>query len=183
MKERNIFLLVSLVVIMALIGLVSSCSQSSTDNQIPIGGSMTVWCPLLTYDPNITQSKLSVYGLVERNLTLTYESILAYPSVNQTAALYCYGEFLSENEWTGVPVSTLLTEAGIKPEAESVVFHAEDGYFAELSLTDAMRDNVLLAYKANGQQLSEIDGYPLRLVVNGVNGDRWVRWVIGVEVK
>lgn len=103
--------------------------------------------------------------------------------MNQTVALYCDSNFLSENEWTGVPVSTLLTEAVIQPEAESVIFHAVDGYYEEIPLWYVMRDGVFLAYAVNGHKLSKGDGYPLRLVVEGDNGALWVRWLIGIEVK
>ncbi|MFC1944441.1 molybdopterin-dependent oxidoreductase [Chloroflexota bacterium] len=85
-------------------------------------------------------------------------------------------------EWTGVTVSTLLSETHIKPEAEKVIFHGLDGYDESLSLKTAQRDDVFLAYEVNGQVLLAGHGFPLRLVAGDALGNKWVKWVVRIEV-
>lgn len=132
---------------------------------------------------NITEYQLTVDGLVETPLTLTYEALLAYPTVTEVVLLICPGFFADNAEWTGVPVTTILAEAGIKPEASKVTFYAVDGYHTELSIKDVQREGVFLAHTVNRQVLPPQHGYPLRLVVKGEYGANWVKWVERIEVR
>ncbi len=132
---------------------------------------------------NIDEYRLIIDGLVENPLSLTYDELLQYPTVTAVVLLECPGFFTDNAEWTGIPISTLLAEAGVKPEATKVRFHAMDGYRATLSLELAMKDGVFLAHTVNGQVLPIEHGYPVRLVVTGEYGDQWVKWVNHLEVK
>ncbi len=132
---------------------------------------------------NIEDYRLVVDGLVETSLSLTYEAILAYPTVTEVVLLICPGFFTDNAEWTGVPVTTLLAEAGIKPEASKVTFHALGAeYQVVLPLDLVQQDGVFLAHTVNGQVLPAEHGYPLRLVVRGNYGYDWVKWVTRIEV-
>jgi sulfoxide reductase catalytic subunit YedY len=136
-------------------------------------------------DVNIEQYRLAIEGLVETPLSLTYEEVLAYPSVTEVVLLICPGFFADNAEWTGVPVTALLEKAGIKPEAQKVVFQDIAGsYRKELPLEDIIdNDNIFLAYAVDGQTLPLEHGYPLRLVAKGKYGSYWVKWVEMIEVK
>jgi len=131
---------------------------------------------------DIGEYQLTIDGLVETPLALTYEAIMEYPAVTEVALLICPGFFVDNAEWTGVPVTALLTEAGIKPEASRVAFRALDGYRQILPLEVVQQEGVFLAYTVNGQELPEDHGYPLRLVVTGRFGNEWVKWVERIEV-
>ena len=132
---------------------------------------------------NIEDYRLVVDGLVETPLSLTYEAILAHPTVTEVVLLICPGFFTDNAEWTGVPVTTLLAEAGIKPEASKVTFHAlGTEYQVVLPLDLVQHDGVFLAHTVNGQVLPSEHGYPLRLVVKGNYGYDWVKWVTRIEV-
>ena len=133
-------------------------------------------------DTDITAYRLTVDGLVETPLILTYGSVTQYPSISEDVWLVCPGVFEDQREWTGVPVTTLLEEAGVKPEASQVTFYGSDGYTSTLSLRDTSQDGVFLAYKVDGQTLPKADGYPVRLVVKDKPGAYWVRWVVRIEV-
>jgi hypothetical protein len=63
-----------------------------------------------------------------------------------------------------------------------VIFYAVDGFHSSLTIEDAMADDVLLAYEMNGEPLPEEQGYPLRLVVPGKYGYKWVKWIDQVQV-
>lgn len=131
---------------------------------------------------DIATYSLTVDGLVDTALSLSYEAVMQYPSVTEVLLLICPGFFVDNAEWTGVPVATLLAEAGIKLEASQVAFRALDGYRRTLSWEDVQSKGVFLAHTVNGQILPREHGYPLRLVVRGEYGDQWVKWVDRIEV-
>jgi DMSO/TMAO reductase YedYZ molybdopterin-dependent catalytic subunit len=133
---------------------------------------------------NIEDYRLIVDGLVETPLSLTYEAILDYPIVTEVVLLVCPGFFTDNAEWTGVPVATLLAEAGISPEASEVTFHALGSeYKVVLPLDVVQRDGVFLAHMVNGQVLPARHGYPLRLVVRSNYGYDWIKWVSHIEIS
>jgi DMSO/TMAO reductase YedYZ molybdopterin-dependent catalytic subunit len=131
---------------------------------------------------DISTYRLTVEGLVENPLSLNYEEIMAYPSVTEVVLLICPGVFYDNAEWTGAPVVDILRQAKVKPEAEKVYFEAAGGYRQILTIEEAMSDGVFLAYEVNGQPLPLEHGYPLRLVVRGKYGSRWVKWLTRIEV-
>jgi DMSO/TMAO reductase YedYZ molybdopterin-dependent catalytic subunit len=101
-------------------------------------------------------------------------------------------EAVGTAEWTGTPLAPLLEEAGLEDDAVEVVFAGTDrgvqkgiehGYERSLSIEDAMRDEVLLAYEMNGEPLPPQHGFPLRLVVPGWYGMtsvKWLTWIAAV---
>ena len=132
---------------------------------------------------DITSFRLNINGLVNTPAALSYEQIEAYPAITQNTEIVCPDVEDEWDEWTGVPVSTLLKEAGLEPGASEVVFTGLDGYHIQLPLESVLQDGVFLAYKMNGETLTKERGYPLRLVVQGSLGNDWMRWVTKIEVK
>jgi DMSO/TMAO reductase YedYZ molybdopterin-dependent catalytic subunit len=131
---------------------------------------------------NISGYRLTIDGMVENPLTLTYESILEYPVVTRNVALICPGVWGERVDWTGVPVSTLLAEAAIQPGATELTFYASDGYSMALKLEEVEKPGFFLAFKRDGQTLNHSEGYPVRLVAEGMDGYNWVRWITRIEV-
>lgn len=132
---------------------------------------------------NITEYRLTVDGLVDRPLTLSYDEILAYSTTTKVVLLICPGYFEDNAEWTGVPVETILKEAGIKPEAREVIFSDFADYTKTLPLELARKEGVFLAHSVNGEVLPLEHGYPLRLVAEGRYGSYWVKWIQHIEVR
>jgi sulfoxide reductase catalytic subunit YedY len=145
---------------------------------------------------DIETYRLEVEGLVDSPLSLTYEDILAYPTVTEVVLLVCPGAFNDNAEWTGVPVWRLLEEAGIKSEVTEVVFRAieapsstpysagSESYSSTIPIGEvAANDSIFLAYTVNGEILPLEHGYPLRLVAKDRYGYDWVKWVERVVVK
>jgi len=152
--------------------------------------------------------KLAIGGLVERPLTLTLDDVTARPARTFAVTLECAGngrallsprgasqpwlyEAVGTAEWTGTPLAPLLREAGVRSGATEVVFTGLDRgvqgdvehlYERSLTLDDALRDEVLLAYAVNGQPLPPQHGYPLRLIVPGWYGMTHVKWLQSVTV-
>jgi len=132
---------------------------------------------------DIAQYRLTIDGLVDTKVALSYDTLLSYPTVTNVVLLICPGFFVDNAEWTGVPVNTLLAEAGIRPQASRLVFYALDGYQVGLSLEEVQGDGVFLAHTVNGQLLPKEHGFPLRLVVTGEYGSTWVKWVNRIDVR
>ena len=131
---------------------------------------------------------LTVDGLVDRRLNLTLKDILEMPSTVVEAELWCVGDPEGINaytaNWTGVPLNHILDKAGASDEAIKVAFYAVDGFTTDLTLEEARRADVILAYKKDGKFLPD-DGMiypPLRLVVPGRWGYKWIKWVNRIEL-
>jgi DMSO/TMAO reductase YedYZ molybdopterin-dependent catalytic subunit len=130
---------------------------------------------------------LSLKGLVERPVTLTYEQLVQKSAVSRVVTLECVGntiggEFISTAEWTGVPLRSLLEESGISAEAYDVVFRAADGFTDSIKVDRAMLGDVIIAHKMNGVPLPEGHGFPARAIVPGHYGMKSVQWLTEIEV-
>ena len=178
MKHKNLILSICLVaMIFSVIYLISCQTVAQEATQTPATTPAT-W----TTGENVVDYSLIVDGLVRTPLELTYQSILQYPAVSETLFLSCPGVLEETRQWTGVPLKVLLAEVSPEPGATRIIFYATDGYCQALSLEEAQRDGVFLAYQVDGKTLSFDDGYPLRLVVKGADGPLWVRWIVRIEV-
>ncbi|MBI2815732.1 MAG: sulfite dehydrogenase [Acidobacteria bacterium] len=152
-------------------------------------------------DIDIRQHRLLIHGLVDRPLMFALEELKRLPSVSRIHFLECASnsylwledrkaETVQEthgrtscSEWTGVPLSVLLKEAGVQKEASWLVAEgAETGKQTKsIPLEKAMED-VLVAYGQNGEALRPAQGYPLRLVVPGWEGINNVKWLRRIKV-
>src|SRR5712692_1016285 len=147
-----------------------------------------------TIDP--AKHRLVIHGMVDRPLILTVAEIRRLPSVSRTLVLECGGNSGSEwaaqtgpdvqrsyglvscSEWTGVPLSLLLAEVGIRSGAAWVIAEGADACRMERSipLAKAMND-ILLAYGQNGEAIRPAQGYPVRLIIPGWEGNTNVKWL------
>jgi DMSO/TMAO reductase YedYZ molybdopterin-dependent catalytic subunit len=127
---------------------------------------------------------LTISGLIDKPMTLNYDSLLQFPSVTSTVTLTCPGVFEETSEWTGVPLISILTAAGIKPEATQINVSGSSGYAAPFSVQEQAVTSgaIFLAFKYNGLGLPADRGYPLRLVVPGAEGTAWVKGVANITV-
>ncbi len=141
------------------------------------------------------QHRLMVHGLVERPLIFTMDDIARFPSESHVYFLECSGNGswsgLSEKataqdthglvsccEWTGVRLSTVLDEAGLKPEATWMLAEGADAAAMTRSVPIAKAlDDALLVYAQNGERLRPEQGYPLRLLLPGYEGNASVKWL------
>jgi len=130
---------------------------------------------------------LSIKGLVERPVTLTYEQLIALPMVTEIVTLECVGntvagEFIGTAEWGGLSLRTLLEEAGASARGFELIFRAADGYSDSLRLDRAMAGDVLIAHKMNGVPLPQGHGFPARVIVPGHYGMKSVQWLTEIVV-
>lgn len=120
--------------------------------------------------------KLELSGLVDRPLSIGYEELLSMPAVEEPVTLQCVsnevgGELVGNGVWQGVPLRTLLEEAGVQEQAEQVFSRSVDGWSAGFPLRVLDDDRpALVAYAMNGEKLPVAHGFPARLVVSGLYG-------------
>jgi len=128
--------------------------------------------------------KLSVTGLVERPFTLSYRELTALPATHVTRDFQCVtGWRVPDVRWTGVQLSRLLDRAGVKPEATALRFVSFDGEYSEsLTLAQARRPDVLVAYELDDEPLSTLHGGPARLYVAPMYGYKSCKWLDRVEL-
>jgi len=140
---------------------------------------------------------LTIHGLVDRPLVFTVSDLKRMPSISRIHFLECSGNSGSEwrggsvetdvqrshgltscSEWTGVPVSTLFRECGVKPEANWVLAEGADACKLSRSIPIAkMMDDALVAFAQNGEPLRPEQGYPMRLLLPGWEGNSNVKWL------
>lgn len=127
--------------------------------------------------------RLTVDGLVRRPLELTFAQFKALPQSSFRRDFLCVeGWGVRDVEWKGVSVRELLKAADLDPRADHLVFHSSDGVYTDsLTLDEAFRADTLLAYQVNGEFLPDKMGRPLRLVLPGSYGYKYVKWVVRVE--
>ena len=133
--------------------------------------------------------RLRVHGLVEREVELSWDELLALPLVEHVATLACVsnevgGGLIGNAVWLGYPIRELLAQAGPLPEADMVLSRSQDGFTAGTPL-EALTDDrgALLAVGMNGEPLPFDHGFPVRMVVPGLYGYvSATKWVVDVEV-
>lgn len=150
-----------------------------------------------TIDP--AQHRLMIHGLVREPLLLSPEEVRQFPSVSRIYFIECSGNpsflppwgktaaevagLVSCAEWTGVPLRTLLTEVGLQREAKWVVAEGADGAAMTRSVPlERCLDDVMVVYSQNGERLRPEQGYPLRLLVPGCEGNMSIKWLRRLHV-
>ncbi len=141
--------------------------------------------------------RLAIHGLVKRPLVFTMEALARYPMTSRIAFIECGGNggslsqpvaqkvdaqairgLVSCAEWTGVPLSILLDEAGVDPAAAWVYAEGADsaGMSRSIPLKKAWDDTLVCLYQ-NGERIRPSNGYPVRLLVPGFEGNMNVKWL------
>ncbi len=130
--------------------------------------------------------RFDIVGNVENPRVWTFEELTALPAVEQETTLQCisYGVgsgLISNAVWKGVPLPTLLAMVRPKSDCATVLFHAADGFFETFPLSKANETTTLVAWEMNGAPLPPRHGFPMRMIVPGVYGERMAKWVTRLE--
>jgi DMSO/TMAO reductase YedYZ molybdopterin-dependent catalytic subunit/uncharacterized Tic20 family protein len=134
-----------------------------------------------------TSWTLTVKGLVNNPLTITYEEIKAMPSVKEYATLQCVsnkigGDLTSTALWKGVRLKDVLQKAQVKPGAKYIAVRCYDGYDVGIPLERGLLDGSILAYEMNLAPLTSEHGYPVRAIVPGLYGMMNPKWITEIEL-
>lgn len=150
-----------------------------------------------TIDP--AEHRLILHGLVDKPLIFTMDDLRRFPSQSRIYFLECSGNptykkpfgktasdlvgLLSCAEWTGVSLKLVLQEAGLKPGAKWVVAEGADAAALTRSIPlEKCLDDAMLVYSQNGERLRPQQGYPLRLLLPGFEGNMNVKWLRRLHV-
>ncbi|GKQ49529.1 sulfite dehydrogenase [Bradyrhizobium sp. Ce-3] len=150
-----------------------------------------------TIDP--AEHRLMLHGMVDRPLLFTMEDIRRFPSQSRIHFIECSGNpvytkpygktasdlvgLLSCAEWTGVPLKTVLDEAGLQAGAKWIVAEGADAAALTRSIPiEKCLDDAMLVYSQNGERLRPQQGYPLRLLLPGFEGNMNVKWLRRLKV-
>lgn len=131
---------------------------------------------------------LRVWGLVERELVLSYDDLLQRDLVEADITLTCVsnevgGNLLGTARWLGLPLATLLDEAGVSPTADQVIGRSFDGYTCGFPLEALDGREALVAVGMNGEPLPLAHGFPARLIVPGLYGyTSATKWLTEIEL-
>jgi len=152
----------------------------------PPGQTLTEKWPVLHYGSvprvDLARWRFRLSGLVEEPVELTYEQMMALPKSELTRDIHCVTTWSRlDNTFEGIPIREVLTLARPRPEARFALVQAEYGFTTNLPLEDLDREDVLLAYKHNGKELTPDHGWPLRLVVPHLYFWKSAKWVRGIE--
>jgi sulfane dehydrogenase subunit SoxC len=155
-------------------------------------------------DLDSLQHVLMIHGLVERPLKFDLAALERYPMVSRVHFIECAGNsffnaimdepqqagcdmlhgLVSNSEWTGIPLSILMDEAGVQPEGRWVVAVGNDApsLARSIPMEKIMTDGMLALYQ-NGERLRPEQGYPMRLLLPGYEGNMNVKWVTSLWVN
>jgi len=189
---------------------IGKTDEVAVGNRTPLGESVGIITPSSLHfevhrggvpDIDPRKHRLLIHGIVDRPVILTMDEIKRLPAVSRILFLECQGNSQREwrapggktvqithgltscSEWTGVPLSLLLREVGVRVGAAWVIADGADGSGNERSLPMAKAmDDVLVAYGQNGEALRPENGYPLRLIVPGWTGNISVKYLRRIKV-
>lgn len=147
-----------------------------------------------TIDP--ARHRLLIHGLVDAPRIFTMEDLRRFPSVSRLVCIECSGNtagewkqakgatvqethgLMSTSEWTGVSLKTVLHEVGLPPQATWMLAEGSDAAALTRSLPiEDVLDTALLCYAQNGEAIRPEQGYPLRLVIPGWEGNTHIKWL------
>ena len=154
--------------------------------RIPPGNHLVKSWPVLHYGPvpafDEAAWDFKVFGECEEPFTLTYEELKALPTVDVTADMHCVTTWSTlDNTWHGVRFRDLAERAKPNADANWVIAHCEHGFTANIPIEFCLRDDCLVALRANGEPLSAEHGRPARLVVPRLYAWKSAKWLRGIE--
>lgn len=145
---------------------------------------------------------LVIHGLVDRPMTFTLADLKRFPSVTHPYFVECAGNgrsayrtpkpemtpqqvdgMVANSEWTGVPLSVLFREVGVHKDADWFLAEGGDACLLARSIPVSKgRDDALIAYAQNGEPVRPSQGYPLRLILPGYEGNTNVKWIRRIKL-
>ena len=144
--------------------------------------------------------ELLIHGMVERPMKFSLAELKRFPATTRTCFIECSGNFplrgqakttpqsmaglTSQSEWTGVSLATLFREVGVREKASWFLAEGSDAAVMTRSIpVEKALDDAILAYAQNGEAVRPAQGYPLRLLLPGWEGNTSVKWLRRMELS
>ncbi|UCD73262.1 MAG: molybdopterin-dependent oxidoreductase [Candidatus Bathyarchaeota archaeon] len=132
---------------------------------------------------DINTYTLKISGLVLNPREYTYDEVIGRQNYEKLVTLNCVEGWSATILWQGVLVMDLISEARHLPTANTVIFHAYDGYTTSLPLAYIMDREIIMAYKMNNVTLPAERGFPFQLVAEDKWGYKWCKWITMIEIS
>ncbi len=141
--------------------------------------------------------RLVIHGMVDRPMTFSIDDLKRFPAVSRICFLECSGNLYhdapeqttaqliagmtSQSEWTGVTLSTLMREVGVSPDSSWFLAEGADAAVLTRSIPKELWDEAMIVYAQNGEAVRPENGYPIRLLNPGCEGNSCVKWLRRIE--
>ena len=133
---------------------------------------------------NIETYRLKISGLVATPKEYTYSQVLSdRQTYKKVITLHCVEGWNVTLLWEGILLKDLFNEAGMKPEAKTVIFHSYDGYTTSLPVDYFVSRNIMMAFKMNEIPIPPERGYPFMVACEDKWGYKWAKWVTEIELS
>jgi DMSO/TMAO reductase YedYZ molybdopterin-dependent catalytic subunit len=129
--------------------------------------------------------KLTVDGLVDHSLSLSYADLQAYPQISQLMDLNCVEGWNFTAKWTGPALSAIFKDAGVQSQAVIAIFYTadDDKGYTSMDVSYLNSNNIILGMKLNDITLPPDRGFPFQVVANSKFGYKWAKWVTRIELS
>jgi DMSO/TMAO reductase YedYZ molybdopterin-dependent catalytic subunit len=138
--------------------------------------------------PSVVSSdwRLRIDGMVKDKLTISLDEIHSLPQMEYMRTLECIGNppggpLIGNAIWKGVPMRHLIERLDFDGKPTRAKFYAADGYTTAVDMKWILSDNTILAYEMNGHQLSDKLGFPIRVLIPGLYGQKMPKWIDRIE--
>jgi len=133
-------------------------------------------------DASLKDYRLKVHGEVEKPFELDFAALLAMPQAALVCDVHCVTKWsVLGARWNGVRVADLAERAQLKPTARHVIFEGAADYTSNIDLKEAMKPNVLVAHRYEGEALSRRNGAPVRALVPDRYFWKSAKWLTGIR--
>lgn len=155
--------------------------------KLPIGQTLATSWPVLDLGvlPPLTREdwRLQVYGACANPMSIDFEELLTFEQTLDTSDFHCVTTWsLMDLEWKGVRVSDLLAFAEPHEDAKFLLCHGYDGYTTNVTLVEALKPDVLVAYQVNGEPLPPAHGGPVRMITPQLYAWKGAKWIKALEL-
>jgi DMSO/TMAO reductase YedYZ molybdopterin-dependent catalytic subunit len=128
--------------------------------------------------------RLTITGLTNKTLIYRYEDVInTYQSYSKVVTLDCVEGWDVTILWEGVLIQDILNTSGVDPQANTVIFHAIDGYTTSFPIEYLQKNDILMAYRMNNVTIPAERGFPFMLVAEDKWGYKWIKWIDRIELS
>ena len=131
---------------------------------------------------SVSNAHLKISGMVEHPQMIRFQDLIGLSPVDLTCDVHCVtGWTLLDSKWTGVRIAEIMKHVKVKKSARFVIFEGHAGYTSNIPISEAVKDNVILAHQFFGKPLPKAHGAPLRALVPDRYFYKSVKWLEGIR--
>jgi DMSO/TMAO reductase YedYZ molybdopterin-dependent catalytic subunit len=133
---------------------------------------------------NESTYRLTITGLTNKTLVYSYDDVInTFQPYSKVVTLDCVEGWDVTILWEGVLVRDMLSDAGIDPRANTVIFRAHDGYSTSFPIDYFQNNDIIMAYRMNNVTIPGERGFPFMLVAEDKWGYKWIKWIERIELS